>query len=99
MGKDIIFQPSPQNSTMLTEYLRNFHKIYTVKTTETLELEQWCREFLGKEYKNWMLYQDKHLNRNLNSFITLYIKNPKLCLIFEIKWSQAIYQVDSPNQR
>jgi len=82
----------PEDRKSLQEYLKSFYKAYAVEKSSSIGLEDWCKKNLGKEYKDWFLYKGK----NFDKFFTLYIKNQKLCLIFEIKWSQSIQGVDKP---
>jgi hypothetical protein len=73
---------------LVHDYLSRFHSHYKVPRhfKEESQLKEWCTDNLGKEYKDWSFYKG-HVN---DSHCVLHIKDPKWCLVFELKWAHLI---------
>jgi hypothetical protein len=78
---------------LVKEYLSQFHKVYLIEKPIDPELEKWCLNNLGKQYRDWLLHRGGKYDQHSH----LHIKNPKHCLVFEIMWSSAIFRVDIVN--
>lgn len=81
-------------SKHLREYLGNFYKIYSIEKPIPTDLESWCRCSIGKQYLDWTMHKTGNLRDPEARFCRLYIRDPKRCTLFEIRWASIIKQVD-----
>lgn len=77
------------------EYLRNFYKAYIIEKPIPEGLEEWCREYLGRQYLDWTLWKKGfHHEHYYDALCKLYIRDPKKSMLFELRWSDVIVEVD-----
>jgi len=87
----------------LQEYLRNFFKAYhlnpwdlnPIARKELEELEEWCKNYLGKQYLDWHLLKRNYSHESYicDDISILYIREHKKCTLFELRWSESILKV------
>lgn len=75
-----------QIGRMVREYMARFYKIYKIPRHDIEPIEQWAKDNLGSEFKDWTLYK----GHRLDPYATLSIIDPKWCTIFELKFSDYI---------
>lgn len=77
------------------EYLRNFYRAYIVEKPLPKDLESWCKSNLGKQYLDWTIWKKgfNHIDY-YDALCKIYIRDPKRCTLFELKWSNIIVAVD-----
>lgn len=68
------------------EYLARFYKTYKLPRHNIDHIEQWCKDNLGTEFKDWTLYK----GHRMDPHASLSIIDPKWCTIFELKFSDYI---------
>ena len=72
---------------LVHDYLVGFHKHYKLPRHFDFDpLTEWCTANLGKEYKDWTHY----VGHRDDPHTVLHIKDPKMCMIFELIWGHLI---------
>lgn len=74
---------------LVKEYLAQFVKTYRVKKSEELdELEEWCKNNCGIEYKDWFLFRGGKYDK----FASLHIKSERTATLFILVWGHMIWE-------
>jgi hypothetical protein len=73
-------------SKLVREYMSRFYKTYKIPKHGIDDIEKWCKENLGTEFKDWTLYR----GHTKDPHCSLSIINPKWCTIFELKFGDYI---------
>jgi hypothetical protein len=77
----------PDTAKLVNEYLLGFHKHYKLpRYFDDENFLVWCRDNLGKEYRDWSFYK----GHKKDPWTVIHIKNPKWCIIFELTWGHLI---------
>lgn len=71
---------------LVREYMARFYKTYKIPRYDIEDIEQWCNDNLGKQYRDWTLYK----GHPRDPYCSLSIIDPKWCTIFELKFSKDI---------
>lgn len=71
---------------MVRVYMSRFYKTYKIPRHGIEDIEQWCKDNLGTQFKDWNLYKG-HVK---DPHCSLSIINPKWCTIFELKFANYI---------
>ncbi len=73
---------------MVDEYLTNFKHIYHIpkdcKCTDAIE--DWCKENLGSQYKDWFLWKGSYHNGDH----VLHIASANRSTLFVLTWGEEI---------
>jgi hypothetical protein len=75
-----------QLNQLVKEYMARFYKSYKIPRHGIEDIEQWCKDNLGREFRDWTLYRG-HVK---DPHASLSIIDPKWCTIFELKFSKYI---------
>jgi hypothetical protein len=75
-----------QLNRLVKEYMARFYKSYKIPRHGIEDIEQWCKDNLGREFRDWTLYRG-HVK---DPHASLSIIDPKWCTIFELKFSKYI---------
>ena len=85
-----------QISQLVKEYMDRFYKIYRIPRHDIDHIEIWCRDNLGREFRDWALYR----GHSKDPHASLSIIDPKWCTIFELKFADYILgTIDRPSDR
>ncbi len=71
---------------LVREYMSRFYKTYRIPRQSIEEIELWCKDNLGREFRDWTLYKGHRLDLHAS----LSIVDPKWCTIFELKFADYI---------
>ena len=72
---------------LVYEYLLRLHRHYKLDKHQTdTEFANWCLENLGREHRDWFY----HAGTRHDEYSVLHVKNYRLCIFFELRWSNII---------
>ncbi len=71
---------------MVREYMSRFYKTYQIPRHGIEPIEQWAKDNLGTEFKDWTLYKGHYKDPHAS----LSIVDPKWCTVFELKFADYI---------
>ncbi len=75
-----------QLNRLVKDYMARFYKSYKIPRHGIEDIEQWCKDNLGREFRDWTLYRG-HVK---DPHASLSIIDPKWCTIFELKFYKYI---------
>ncbi len=71
---------------LVKDYMARFYKSYRIPRRDIDDIELWCKDKLGREFRDWTLYR-RHPK---DPHASLSIIDPKWCMIFELKFADYI---------
>jgi len=80
---------------LVKDYMNRFYKTYKLPRHGIDDIAQWCKDNLGKEYKDWTLYK----GHSKDPHCSLSIISPKWCTVFELKFADSITGTIDRNDR